>query len=218
MIRLLVIVFVWSLGGPAAADQTVAQRHYKTGMAAYALEDYDGAIREFETGFREEPQAAFLYNIAQAHRMAKRPARALHFYQRYLELSPSDRGDRAEVEKLIAELQQVVATQERAAAAAPITTLSPRPVDLWAVGLGAAGTVVLGTGAGLAGYSASLDGRANSILEDLDQRRAAWDRANALWPVGYTALAVGGVLLVASVVKYLSYRAHREAPHAGGSL
>ena len=39
-------------------------------MAEYVLEHWDQAIRQFEEGFKEEPQGAFLFNIAQAHRKA----------------------------------------------------------------------------------------------------------------------------------------------------
>ena len=52
---LVMLVVAAPLVPVAHADKAVAQQQYKRGMAAYALEDWDGAIRAFEEGFREEP-------------------------------------------------------------------------------------------------------------------------------------------------------------------
>ncbi len=98
-----------------AAQVNDARTHYERGMAEYALGHYDDAIREFEAGFRIKMMPAFLFNIAQAHRKAKRPAPALEFYQRYLEMAP-DSPDRADVEKAIEAAERDLAP---AATAAP---------------------------------------------------------------------------------------------------
>ena len=72
----------------AAKDEraVLAKRHYETGMAHYQLEEWDQAVAEWETGFRTKPAPQFLYNIAQAYRLSKRPDKALNFYQKYLRM------------------------------------------------------------------------------------------------------------------------------------
>jgi hypothetical protein len=110
------------LASTAKAEKYKAREHYKHAMAEYVLDHYDAAIKEFEAGFREEPDPAFLYNIAQAHRLANRPAEAITYYGKYLDLRP-DAADRAEVEKQIAELSAKLA----AALAAPPATDGAAP-------------------------------------------------------------------------------------------
>lgn len=113
------------LGGAAGAEETVSHEHYKRGMAAYALEDWDAAIAEFEAGFRLEPKAAFLYNIGQAYRQSKRVEPAVKFYRKYLELAPEDAPDRAEVELLIANLQHAIDERDRALQQPPTGVTRP---------------------------------------------------------------------------------------------
>jgi tetratricopeptide (TPR) repeat protein len=85
---------------------------YDRGMAHFQLEEYDAAIEKWQAGFRIKPAPEFLYNIAQAYRLSRRPDRALSFYQKYLRMSPKA-PNRAEVERHIAALQKVVDQQAR---------------------------------------------------------------------------------------------------------
>lgn len=101
---------------------------YELGMQRFLLADYDGAIARWQEGFRTKPAPEFLYNIGQAYRRMRRPADALPYYQRYLDLSPTA-PERAEVERIVASL-----TAETRAAPAPTeapaatTTSSDRPL------------------------------------------------------------------------------------------
>src|SRR5262245_55059676 len=90
-----------------------ARQLYEQGMAHFQLEEYDAAIGKWEQGFRLRPVPEFLYNIAQAHRLAKRSDKALSFYQKYLRQTPRA-PNRAEVERLIAQLKVAVAAQQKA--------------------------------------------------------------------------------------------------------
>src|SRR6185503_6340136 len=83
-------------GGRALADERVPE-------AQRRLEAYDKAIDEWEAGYRLKPAPQFLYNIAQAYRLSKRPDKALSFYQKYLKLSPHAEN-RPEVERHITAL------------------------------------------------------------------------------------------------------------------
>lgn len=78
-------------------------QHFSQGMALFALYKYDDAIKEFETGFLEQPEPSYLYNIALAHKMADRREQAARYFRRYLEVDPGAHN-RAEVEGLLAQL------------------------------------------------------------------------------------------------------------------
>ncbi|MGZ3442643.1 MAG: tetratricopeptide repeat protein [Polyangia bacterium] len=122
------VVAVTAAAPPArAADDAtaVAREAYDKGMAHYHLEEYDPAIEEWERGFRAKPAPEFLYNIAQAYRLSKRPEKALSFYQKYLRVSPEAKN-RDEVERHIASLKEIVDKQKTSAESPPQTTL-PTP-------------------------------------------------------------------------------------------
>src|SRR4051812_30580858 len=92
---------------PVGDAKAVALKAYQRGTAAYQRAEYDKAIEHFESGYQAVPQAVFLYNIAQSHRMAGRADRALSFYRQYLQLSPEAKN-RAEIEGRIAALEKQV--------------------------------------------------------------------------------------------------------------
>ncbi len=92
----------------AHADKEKARAHFRKGMAAYMLDRYEQAIPEFESGFNEEPEAAFLYNLAQSHARLGHLQQAINFYRKYLDMgAPPD--DVAQVQKRIEELEAMVA-------------------------------------------------------------------------------------------------------------
>lgn len=93
-------------------------------MARYQLEEWDAAIENFENGFRKRPMPEFLFNIAQCHRFAHRPEKALQFYQKYLRMDPNT-SQRAEVEKQIANLSEIVDRSSAAARQPPTSTIDP---------------------------------------------------------------------------------------------
>jgi len=103
-----------------------AQRHFEAGMASFNLEEYDKAISEWEAGYRLKPAPQFLYNIAQAYRVSRRPDKALTFYQKYLRLAPKA-ANRPEVERHIEVLKPLVEEQQRAADRPSKEPMSLRP-------------------------------------------------------------------------------------------
>jgi tetratricopeptide (TPR) repeat protein len=152
LIRLVlwIVVGVTALTGRTALaagdsdDRTAAARKlFELGMGRFQLDEWDAAIAYWEEGFRNKPAPELLYNIAQAHRRAHRPDKALTFYQKYLRLSP-DAANRADVERIIATLEHTAPAAAPATATdaqvvpVPITTESPpRPLArrpwFWAV-------------------------------------------------------------------------------------
>lgn len=100
---------------PALADRPpreVAREHFDRGQTLYNLGKLDEAIAEFEGAYELDADPAYLFNLAQAHRLRGNHPRALFFYRRYLDLSP-DAPNRAEVQERIAALE----AEHRAAAA-----------------------------------------------------------------------------------------------------
>jgi len=222
-------------GASAHADRGTAEAHYKKGMAAYALEDWDGAIAEFQAGFRDEPTPAFLYNIAQSHRQAKRPEEAVRFYQKYLELAP-EAPDRGDVDKLIVQLKKAIAEQDAAknsppqgldhkpadaAAKAPVTAPSePARKDKVAMGLLIGGLVGAVAGGSLVvlGYITAKQAKdpANTTT-DLQGRQDLQSRANLLEGVGYGLLGVGVAVAVGGIIK-LAIKPKKEGVSVGAGV
>lgn len=138
--------------GDAGAQVARARELYQSGMAAFAVDRFDGAIADFEAGFLLDPVPEFLFNIAQAHRKAGRREKAIEFYQRFIDLRP-DVPDRASIEQTVAKLKAELQPLAVAALAKP-PPLTPIYKRWWlwtAVGVAAAAIVAIGLGVGLSG-------------------------------------------------------------------
>jgi tetratricopeptide (TPR) repeat protein len=117
-VRALLLVGL-ALPGLARADVDAARDHFKRGLALFGLDDYEGAIREFEAGYKEEPKAEFFYNLGQSHRLAHHPQKAVEFYRKFLRGVPRT-PYRAEVEGYIEQLERELAAPPPPAAKAPL--------------------------------------------------------------------------------------------------
>jgi hypothetical protein len=102
---------------------------FEDGMVQYDLRRFDAAITLFEKAFETRPDPVFLYNIAQAHRMAGRPADAAAFYRNYLRKAP-EAGNVADVKGWIAQLDKEAAGKPATAALPsadpPVPYLEPK--------------------------------------------------------------------------------------------
>lgn len=92
---------------PSTDAKAIALKAFQRGTAHYQQQEYDKAIEQFESGYAAVPQAVFLYNIAQSHRLAGRADRALSYYRQYLQLSPEAKN-RPEIEERIAALEKQI--------------------------------------------------------------------------------------------------------------
>jgi tetratricopeptide (TPR) repeat protein len=101
-------------------DVSTAERKATT---AFALGRYAEAADNFEKAFELRPDAALLYNAAQAHRLAGNKERALSLYENYLRVY-GKREKREEVETRIAELKQAI-EHDRVVATSPPTGTEP---------------------------------------------------------------------------------------------
>src|SRR5262245_40158125 len=86
-----------------------ARRLYDEATAAFGLGNYPEAAEKYEASFKLHPDAALLYNAAQAYRMAGNRQRALQLYQNFGRLygdnarAEDARNHAAALEKAIAE-------------------------------------------------------------------------------------------------------------------
>ena len=103
---------------PASADPARARAHFDLGKRYFEVDEYRKAMEEFKAAHIEEPDPAFLYNIAECHRHLGENREALVFYRRFLQLAPANAPARPSIEKRIAELQARVRDEQAAAAGA----------------------------------------------------------------------------------------------------
>ena len=108
----LVLIGLVVLGGSdvARAESRAAKAHYDKGVMLYNLGHFTESITEFEQAYQIDSAPILLYNIAQAHRQLGNNERAAFFYRRYIEAAP-DAPNRADVEKRMHELEELVKKQ-----------------------------------------------------------------------------------------------------------
>lgn len=114
---------------PVAAGEdrpAKAKQLYVEGMAHFQLDEWDQAIESWQSGFRLAPAPQFLYNIAQAYRLSKRPEQALSYYKKYLYMAPKA-GNRGEVERHIQLLTSLVEAENRNSTRPPVATMPVKP-------------------------------------------------------------------------------------------
>jgi tetratricopeptide (TPR) repeat protein len=80
-----VVVFV---AGIAHADNPGARAAYERGVKLYRADDFARAAIEFERAYELDPDPAYLFNVAQAHRLAKHCTEAFEAYGKFLEKAP----------------------------------------------------------------------------------------------------------------------------------
>ncbi|MGE0400247.1 MAG: tetratricopeptide repeat protein [Kofleriaceae bacterium] len=81
-----------------------------SGNKHFELAEYDAAIADFKEAFRISDEPAFLYNIAQAYRLARDCREAATFYKTYLRRVP-DAPNAAKIRERITEMEACAATQ-----------------------------------------------------------------------------------------------------------
>lgn len=233
--RLLVAILVLGvMTAPVAADKGAAKQHYQRGTMLFDLQRYAEAASEYEKAFESWDNAALLYNIGQAYRLAGNLKKSIAAYRAFLRRVPNA-PNRSEVEARIAALQQKI--EEPAATPPPAaktaepattttttttnatTTTATRPTASqprarafkWAgVGLLAGGAALLGTGAAFAALAqnASDDlthAAPGTVFEPATERRFAVDRA-----VGVSLLAIGGACAIGGAALFtIGFRAER---------
>lgn len=210
----LLSILVLSAAARAATPDEQAAAQYAIGIAAFNLAQYEPAIAAFEAAYRHKEDPKFLFNTAQAHRLAGHGPLAVRFYRSYLRLVP-DSPLRAAIEARIAELDKpespavtlIAAPAPTLVAIVPAATPPERRGQTKRiVGLVIAGVGVVSLAAGF-----GLGVRARQVgdeLTQLDQDRGTFDQAlqqrgrldqnlaAALLPIGGIAIVSGVVVAV----------------------
>jgi len=132
-LSLIVLAACGAAGSVQAAptDSAGAKAAFVEGERDFQLGKFEAAIDAYERAFGLDPQPAFLFNIALAHRRQyeidgklDHLARARELYRNYLKLDPQS-SRRAGVEKLIAEL--TVKIDEGRARSEPVVPIGSAP-------------------------------------------------------------------------------------------
>jgi outer membrane receptor for ferrienterochelin and colicin len=95
--------------GALADERTEARAHFKKGMAAIADGHYEAGIEELKAAYDILPHPNVLYNIARAYVDVGDLDDAVDYYKRYLEGSPKDRD---EVAQIVASLEARIRRQQ----------------------------------------------------------------------------------------------------------
>lgn len=152
-IRSVVLCAAVLLPALAMAEPKTADEWYTEGETQYNLGNFDKAADAFKQGYAlesvENKKAAYLYNVAQAYRQARKCKDASFFYKRYLSLKDQDTAKplnpdkRKEIEGWIAELEECEKSQDAIANKRPDSTISPNTNPT--TGTGTTGTGTTGT-------------------------------------------------------------------------
>lgn len=124
----MILLLLSLLARPAAAadDPKRAKELFQEGTTFFDVGQFDKAIEAWQAGYKAKPDPGFLYNIAQAYRIAGDPNKAIFFYRGYLRNSPNAEN-RTEVEQKIAALQKQVAELDRNKPSVPPPATTPPP-------------------------------------------------------------------------------------------
>jgi tetratricopeptide (TPR) repeat protein len=109
-----------------ADDATEAKAHYQKGTSHFAIGEFSLAAGEYEEAYKLKPDAALLFNAAQARRLAGENEKALVLYKNYTNLYPRARNI-SEVKDQIAKLEQAIASAQTAKTSPPTGTVEPKP-------------------------------------------------------------------------------------------
>jgi tetratricopeptide (TPR) repeat protein len=127
IIRVLpLFVAVLLLARPARAEHRAddnvqqAREHFQAGKRAYADQDYEQALAEFQAGYDLEPRAGFLLNMGHAARKMGKLRKARGYYKQFL-LSDPPEAERTAAETAVADIDHELAPDGDAAGAAATT-------------------------------------------------------------------------------------------------
>lgn len=95
-----------------AAEAQVRQI-YGAAQKAYDLGRFEEALKGFSDAYALQDLPGFLFNIAQCHRNLGNYERSKFFYLRYLDLSPQRPKNAAQVEALLAKVEEKLAEETR---------------------------------------------------------------------------------------------------------
>lgn len=220
---LIPIVLLGLVAAPASADPAKARAHFDLGKRYFEVDEYGKAIAEFKAAHVEEPDPAFLYNIAECYRHMGETKEALVFYRRFLALSPANSPSRPSVEKRVAALQAAMRGAEDAPAApatagTPAPKLSPAPAGSTPAGTAPTETRAPAATTGAAPVTLAMAPPASTTappaVELRDQASAAptTDTSRPFYKKPWFYIVVGGALVAGTVGAFALASGKTESP------
>jgi len=242
MRSIITLALLAALALPVRADgpdAAAARALFEKGLADYKSGDFGAAAAKFELAYAKDPDPAYVFNVGQAHRLAKNCARAASAYRKFLHLAPSA-ANAAEVLIYIRDMDECtpkpVPTGQpppppeqpappAAAPSYPMTTI---------LSLGFGGFVLIGVGVGFAIEVQATENDRETVC--LARNNCTWsdaarERADALDARGRRAalisissFAIGGAALAGAVTLHLlrksapKERAVTVVPAKGGGM
>jgi tetratricopeptide (TPR) repeat protein len=100
------------------SDRDKARTAYLAGTKHYNLGEYREALDSFKDAYRAYEEPTFLFNIAQCQRMLDNKVEAIRSYRAYLRAAPD--ANHAEVDPLIAQLEQALRDEQAARHPPPV--------------------------------------------------------------------------------------------------
>ena len=107
-----VVVVAQNKPKPSSEAKEEATKHYNAAEIHFRLKEFEQAAKEYEAAYRLIPDAAFLYNIAQCHRLQNNIEEAYIRFKIYLDASPYA-PNRAEVEGYLVELDKQIEEKKK---------------------------------------------------------------------------------------------------------
>lgn len=171
---------------PDVDKKQLASQYTDEGLSAQAVGDYDTALNFYKKAYEQIPHPLLLFNMAQAHRLAGRPAKARVLYQRYLEIEPNGvksktaRENLTAIDKQLADLDAEQRTDASTGEPMVLAPLSEPP-----------------------SWSQSLSEPSTSIRTNPGPESGQPEAGGGRGWLPYTLMAVGGVAIAGGVVGVL---------------
>lgn len=124
MMKAVVVACSVLVASASAWAQTPAQAAFKQGQALYKNKEFDAAAEQFKLAYDHDADPVYLFNIAQAYRLAKKCKDAADYYRRYLDGAKQAPNVDA-VNAYLVEVDACAKAQEPAAVAPPAEPAKP---------------------------------------------------------------------------------------------
>ena len=125
---LLCLALVAAAPAARADNRDVARDEFKTGARYFEIADYPHALEHFKAAYVQFEDPAILFNIAQCERLLNHKVEALRAYRIYLQKKP-DSPNRADIENIIATLQDAISKDQKASSLPPTGVEGQKPSE-----------------------------------------------------------------------------------------
>jgi tetratricopeptide (TPR) repeat protein len=109
----LALVAVAARPAAAADKKAQAEVHYDQGKAYYKAGAFDLAIQEFIEGYKLDPRAGVLFNIARGYEELKNREKAIEYYKKYVDLGAAAAAATEARARLVVLERQIKEDEER---------------------------------------------------------------------------------------------------------